>query len=591
MIANNYFSDDPELVLFFEHLVDWKAVVAATEGKDFFDHRRYAETGDERFALAPSNVAEAVDLYRSTLESLGEFCGKEVSQIAPTLDRAGLTFESGQVRFPPEAVNLFERYRKTGLIPYAVPRFAGGLGLPTTIAAFYSMIMGRSDASFCMTQNLTNLAQIVTRYGTEEQAAHFAAPAATGETLFAMALSEPDFGSDLSNVRTTATRQADGSYRITGTKRFISQGCGLGPYPSTLLTLARTNSRSGARGLSVFLVKGSDVEIAGIERKMGIHASPTCEVVYENAPAQLLGQEGQGLTRCTLGMTNFMRLASAAGAAGGGAVALSECEKYARERIQFGRPIAEIPAVAAMLETIRRETMAMRLLAIETASAIDLYQHEQIRMEQAGLSDREIRGHAENRYRHNVASLLSPIAKVYCSETALRCASLAVQIHGGAGYTEDYDVARLYRDARINTIYEGTTQLLSGIAAGGIAAGLGEAGTLRRLLVELQGAIPNYRERLLGLPGILEEALPLYQNLKSGVRERFSEELVMFTARLLCSMLLERAHARLSSIRNADGVSPELLDRWQYDCRLYHLDGGAMGAALLYRLKNVEQAR
>ncbi|MCE9501470.1 MAG: acyl-CoA dehydrogenase family protein, partial [Leptospira sp.] len=411
MIANNYFSDDEDLKIFFEYLIDWTSVVKGVEGEEFFDHSEFQRTGNPRFEMAPSGVQEAVDLYRSSLESLGEFFGKEVSQLSQIMDRKHLRFENGTVIFPEETVSIYEKFRDTGLLPYSISREAGGLGFPATMGAFFVMIMARGDVSFCMTITLLNLAQIVARFGTGDQIENFAAKAATGEILFAMALTEPDFGSDLNNVRTTATKMNDGAYRINGTKRFISQGCGLGPYPSGLLTLARTGKQNGgARGLSVFLVKSSDVEIAGIETKMGIHASPTCEIVYENSFAELLGEEGLGLTRYTTGMTNFMRLGSAAGGPGGGAGGFYESKKYAEERKQFGKLIAEIPAVAEMLHKIQREVNAMRLLTFETARVVDLYQHHQIRMEKSGKDDREIRKDERVRVYGNLASILTPVA-------------------------------------------------------------------------------------------------------------------------------------------------------------------------------------
>ena len=585
MIANNYFTEDRDLTLIFDKLVDWAPVIEACEGKEFIQHKKYQESSDDRFALAPGNQTEALDLYRSTLEGLGEFCGKEVSQKAGGLDRAGIKYENGAVQFPPEAVELYEQFRDTGLMPYAIPRESGGLGLPASITAFYSMITARADVSFTMTLNLLNLAQIVSRYGTEEQNERYAAPTAAGDTLFAMALTEPNYGSDLSNIRATAEKQADGRYLINGTKRFISQGCGLGPYPALLLTLARTGKQGGgARGLSVFLVNSSDVNIAGIERKMGIHSSPTCEVVFDNTPGELLGQERQGLTRCTLGMTNFMRLGCAAGGAGGAAAAYFESSKYAGEREQFGQTIKEIPAVAEMLDLLRRETNAMRLFSLETAFAVDMYQHEQIRMEKLGKSDREIRQNEFNRNWNTLASLFTPIAKYYCSEKGVECVSLGVQIHGGAGYTEEYDMARMYRDARINTIYEGTSQVQVSMAVGGIVSGMTETGVLRHYIEEKWQTLSNRGEPsdfLSEMRDLLEQAIPLYKNLPGGVRERFSETLVQMTARFLCGLYYEIALTKL------DG---EDLERWSKDCRAFGLDSCSLAHAGLYKITHASRA-
>ena len=580
MIVNNYFTDDEDLQITFHHLIDWKSIIEATEGSEFFDHETFQKTRNSRYEMAPANVEEAFELYKSSLESLGEFFGKEVSQVSQAMDRNELRYENGKVFFPKETIAIYEKFRNTGLMAYAISREAGGLGFPATVGALYAMIMARGDVSFCMTNTLLNLAQIVSSFGASEQIEKYATKAATGECLFAMALTEHDFGSDLNNVRTTAIKQEDGSYRITGTKRFISQGCGLGDHPSLLLTLARTGKQgSGARGLSVFVVKSSDVFVGGIEKKMGIHASPTCEIVYENSYAEILGEEGLGLTRYTAGMTNFMRLGSAAGGPGGGAGVYYECSKYAHERLQFGKPISEIPAVAEMLHKIKRETTAMRLLTLETARIVDMYQHHQIRLEKSGKEDREIRKDERVKAYSTLASTLTPIAKYYCSEEGHKCSNLAVQIHGGAGYTEDYDVSRFFRDSRINTIYEGTSQIHVRIATGAIVAGMSEEGNFRKYLHAIKQEIISPSKFLIEQSNQLEEAIQSLRLVeKEEIKERLAENLMIQTARYLCSLLYERALLKIKDT-NAYKI-------WEKDCKAYLVDSTAIAKGCLYRIQN-----
>jgi len=581
MISNNYFTEDEDLQITFHHLIDWKSIIEATEGSEFFDHETYKKTGNPKYEMAPANLEEAFELYKSSLESLGEFFGKEVSQVSQAMDRNELRYENGKVFFPKETIEIYEKFRNTGLMAYAISREAGGLGFPATVGALYAMVMARGDVSFCMTNTLLNLAQIVARFGTPEQIETYAAKAATGECLFAMALTEPDYGSDLNNVRTTATKQEDGSYRITGTKRFISQGCGLGEHPSLLLTLARTGKQGGgARGLSVFLVKSSDVFVGGIEKKMGIHASPTCEIVYENSYGEILGEEGLGLTRYTAGMTNFMRLGSAAGGPGGGAGVFYECTKYANERLQFGKPIAEIPAVAEMLHKIKRETTAMRLLTLETARVIDMYQHHQIRLEKAGKEDREIRKDERVKAWSTLASILTPIAKYYGSEEGHKCANLAVQIHGGAGYTEDYDVSRFFRDSRINTIYEGTSQIHVRIATGAILAGMTGDGNFRKYLNSIKEEIISPSKFLQEQLELLEEAIQSLRSIeKEQTKEILAENLMIQTARYISSLLYERALSKISKTN--------IYEIWMKDCRAYVVDSTAIAKGCLYRIQNL----
>ncbi|TGK81169.1 acyl-CoA dehydrogenase [Leptospira montravelensis] len=580
MIANNYFSEDEDLQVIFNQLLDWDSIIKETEGEGFFDHQTFVKTNNPRYEMAPSTKEEAFELYTSSLDAMGDFFGNDVSQKSQTMDRNELKYSNGKVIFPKETIEIYEKFRNTGLMAYSLSREAGGLAFPATVGALYAMLMARADVAFCMTTTLLNLAQIVDRFGTPEQVETYATKAANGECLFAMSLTEPDYGSDLNNVRTVAVKQEDGSYRLTGTKRFISQGCGLGDHPALLLTLARTGkSEGGARGLSVFIVKSEDVFVAGIEKKMGIHASPTCEIVYDNTYGEILGEEGLGLTRYTAGMTNFMRLVSASGGCGGGAAAYFECVKYAQERKQFGKPIGEIPAVAEMIHKIKRETNAMRLLTLETARVIDMYQHHQIRMEKAGKDDREIRKDEKVKYWSTLASTLTPMAKYYSSEEGHKCTNLAVQVFGGAGYTEDYDISRMFRDSRINTIYEGTSQIHVRIATGAILAGMAGDGNFRKYLNSLKAEIPSPSTFLLEQERVLEESIRVMRNIQEEVKkETVAENLMIQMTRYICSLLYEKS---ISKIKDS-----EARETWVKDCKAYVIDCAAIAQSCLYRIQN-----
>ncbi len=572
MLENNYFTDDEDLKIIFDYLMNWDEIAQAAATH----HAPESET-------PPANTeTEGEEYYRMVLESMGELCGRELAANAAAMDRQGVRFREGRVEFPEEQLRVFELFRAAGLLPVSIPIEYGGLGLPATMMAMCGMLLSRADAGFGMAVGLLNLAQIITRFGTEEQKEKYVRPMAAGDCMGAMALTEPDYGSDLANIGTRAERKPDGTYVLNGTKRFISQACGLGDKPCVILTMARTGKPgSGARGLSLFLVHSDDVVIAGIENKMGIHASPTCEVVYEDTPGELLGSEGLGLTRYTLGMTNFMRLGSASMGAGAGAAAVFQAQEYAATRRQFGKSLNEIPAVADMLDYLHRETAAMRLLTLEAGRAVDLYLHERIHLEGQGLPDREIRKTERARTWSGPASVLTPLAKYYCSETGLACASIALQIHGGSGYTEDYDIARIYRDARINTIYEGTSQIQAASAGAGITAGMGKNGHLRAYLEkELNGFAPS--PELMSLWAVQEECLYVYREIEEGdSRERMTETLVTGMARFICSLLLERALFRLGELN-----SPRR-ERWARYSKQYNIDSGASLRANLFRLQAV----
>jgi len=544
MIQNNYFTDNEDLLVAFESLVDWERVVLAYED-NFADAARYKETGDDRYAFAPATVKDAKEYYRTILASFGELTGKELAPIAQTIDQIGLKFNNGKVTFPEPMVRVYEKFQEAGLLPFRIRRDHGGLGLPETVVALATEILTRGDTSFAMTLGLQNLGSVIERYGNPSHMP-LVEEIARGNLMGAMALTEPNYGSDLRNIQTRAEKQADGSYRITGTKRFISQGCGFKDRDAVILTLARTGKPgSGARGLSFFLVKSSDVRIEKIEHKLGILCSPTCEVVYEDSYAELIGEEGLGLTRYAMGMMNGARISVGSQGAGIGTAAYYESMKYAREREQFGKPIIEIPAVRKILDRMEREVAAMRLLHLEAGLAIDMYLHRTERLEKRGLPDREIRSDETLRSWDRLATLFTPMTKFYNSEMGCVLASDALQIHGGSGYTEEYDVARIFRDSRINPVYEGTTQLQVVAAIGGVTAGMAPSGYFRQYI---EGEFKKYSPAasIQKLYEIFNSALDEYKSIADEVKkDTVAYEMVEIAVRFFNSLLMDRAIHRL----------------------------------------------
>ena len=249
MIEGNYFSENDDLLLHFDHIIRWNEVVEAFEA-DFFDARRYKETSDERFAMAPSSKEEAMDYYRSVLESAGEFAGSKIAPHVQELDREGVRFENGQVQFPAKMLEIVEEARQAGLQPTGLAREYGGLGLPWTVRAFFTEIMYRVDASVTIAIGCINLAEIIERNGSDQMRERWIPALAEGQYACAMGLTEPDHGSDLPNLRTKARPatdeekkkysefagdDSDSLYILEGAKRFISQGCGTGDKPALLL--------------------------------------------------------------------------------------------------------------------------------------------------------------------------------------------------------------------------------------------------------------------------------------------------------------------------------------------------------------------
>ncbi|MCB1166793.1 MAG: acyl-CoA dehydrogenase family protein [Leptospiraceae bacterium] len=567
MINSNYFQDNPDLQLTYNELIDWQEIVNAYE-QGFVDAAKYKDTGAEEYSMAPTTVEEAKDYYTSVLDSLGELMGTMVSQKSQEMDHEGLKYKDGKVTFPKAQEECYSALRDAGLMPMAISRKYRGLGLPVVIQALACDIAARADAAFCLAYGNINIVEIMERFADEEMCQKWLPAIADGKYSAAMALTEPNYGSDLPSVQTKAVQGDDGVWRLTGTKRFITHACGYIDAPSVILTLARTGSpTSGARGLSFFLVQGKDVHVANIEKKMGLHCSPTCEVVFEDAPGELIGKTGYGLVKYSMGMMNAARLTIAAQSLGIANGAYFEAKKYASERIQFGKPIEQIPAVRKMLDKMEREIVASRALVVEAARSIDLYhwRKEHLQKEE-GKSEKEINKDETLRFWEKMADLLTPLSKYYASEGCIDVADDAIQIHGGAGYTEEYDVARIYRDSRITTIYEGTTQLQTVAAIGGVVAGMSPTGVLRNYIDGEMGRIQP-SEDLQRLQGSLEEVVQLYRSLKGPKKDELAFEVVETAARLVCGILLERSLSKL------DGEAKE---KRKEMIEAYHLDSLAM---------------
>ena len=543
MIKSNYFSSNIDILQHFDKFIPWKELVPVYEN-NFFDAKKYSETGNELYATAPNNLEEAVEYYRTILDAAGDVAGNFVSQHVKAMDLKGAEYKNGVVTHPKEMIDSVNKAKEAGIQAYGFQRKFGGLGLPFTVRALMGEIVYRVDTSFAIAFGCVNLGEILERIASKEMQNEWIPRMASGEFCAAMGLTEPNHGSDLPNITTKATKTSDGKWLLNGTKRFITQACGLGETPSIILTLARSGG-AGARGLSFFLVQSKDVQIAGIEKKMGLHASPTCEVVFENTPGLLIGEEGFGLVRYTMGMLNGARMGIAAQGVGMATAALEEAKIFAATRIQFGKPIEEIPAIKKMLRRMEREIMAMRCLTLEGGRTVDMYYWKMEHLREEGKTDKEISNNEEVRHWMKLADLLTPVSKYYCSEMCNRIAYDALQIHGGSGFTEDYDIARIYREARITSIYDGTTQIQVMAAIGGIVSGMSATGHFRKyLLNELSLFSPSARIQSLFFS--LEEAVSAYKDIKaSEVRDSFSVELVEVATRVLAGIHLEKTASML----------------------------------------------
>jgi hypothetical protein len=429
----------------------------------------YAEA--QEFDYAPADYEDAMDSYRRVLEAVGKLAGDFIAPRAAEVDLEGAHFQNGTVSYARGTREALDQLRLADLMGFTLPRKYGGLHMPVLIYTIAIELVSQADASLMNLFGLQDIAETINKFAEEEIKAKYLPMFSSGAVTGAMALTEPDAGSDLANVRVRATYdEASGAWRLNGVKRFITNGCA-----DVLLVLARSETDTeGARGLSVFLCEaGPAVRIRRIEEKLGIHGSPTCEIQFNNAPALLIGQRKRGLSTYVMSLMNGARVAIAAQGVGIAQAALDEALEYAAEREQFGRSIRQFPAVRQMLGDMHMKVETARLLTYETAIAVDMandIEHARKTGELAKLPGGQELAKQERSWTA-LARALTPIAKYYATEMCNQVAYDALQVLGGSGYMRDYDVERHYRDARITTIYEGTTQIQHNAAIGYVLKG------------------------------------------------------------------------------------------------------------------------
>jgi 3-(methylthio)propanoyl-CoA dehydrogenase len=442
MAEENFYLDNPDLQYHIEQGIDWAEILRM---------RGDLGGGDSPYAT----VEEAAAVFRDMMvDPIGTLAAQRIAPRAAEVDEIGCRYENGAVVFPDALKRNLKDLCDAQLMGLTLPAKYGGLNFPETFYMAAIETISRADASLMNFFGLQGgIAETINHFATDDLKEKYLPGMASGELTGAMALTEPDAGSDLANVQTRAQGfsavedPVTGAWKVNGTKRFITNGCG-----DIILVLARSEDpekKGGGRGLSFFLVeKGPAVKVRRIEDKLGIHGSPTCELYFDNAPGYLIGRRGHGLARYTTWLMLAARLAVAAQAQGISEAALKAAIKYAGEREQFGKPIRQFPQVAAILLRMHMYTEASRAVLYATSQIVDL---------QRSAEQREL-APEEKKYT-KLADVLTPIAKYYTTEMANRMAYDAIQIHGGNGFMREYPVERLYRDARITNIYEGTSQI------------------------------------------------------------------------------------------------------------------------------------
>jgi len=500
-MSENFFLDNPDLQLRLEHL-DLREVLELKE-------KGYSES--DLYPTAPRNYADAKDNYRIVLDVLGEVCGERVAPRAAEADEEGAHYDSGEVTYAAATLDAIEALRQAELFGAMLSRQYGGLNLPESVYQMMVEIVARAESGLMTVYGLQEIASLIEEHGDPETKARVLPRFARGEVSGAMVLTEADAGSDLGAVATRATLdEATGQWHLNGVKRFITNGLA-----DVSLVLARSEDGStDARGLSMFLVERDDtVKIRRIENKMGIHASPTCEIQYVNTPAILLGKRRFGLMRYAMNLMNGARLAVAAQALGIAEAAYREADKYSRARIQFGKPIRNLPAVGRLLLSMRVDLEATRTLLAETGRWVDLWKVYERALEEGG-SETDPATRARHKQAQALAETLTPMVKYCATEMGNRVCYQAMQVHGGAGYMREFNIERLFRDVRITNIYEGTSQLQVVAAIGKLlnrsldpllaewqaAEYPADMGTEKALLAELTGLFDQAVGGLKALP-------------------------------------------------------------------------------------------
>lgn len=510
----NFFNDNEHLHFHLNHPL-MKKIVRLKENdfkeRDEFDH-------------APLDYEDAMDSYEKVLEIVGEIAGETIHPNAEGVDHDGPVLLDNEVHYAAGTKEDHEVLVKAGLVGMSLPRKYDGLNFPMVPYVIAAEIVSRADAGFANIWGLQDCAETIHEFASEEIKNEYLPRFNKGATA-AMILTEPDAGSDLQSVQLKATfDEKKDKWFLNGVKRFITNGDA-----DISLVLARSeDGTTDARGLSLFVYdrKEKAVNIRRIENKLGIKGSPTCEMVFNNAPATLIGDTRMGLIKYVMSLMNSARLGVGAQSIGIAEAAYREALKYAYEREQFGKPIIQYPAIYELLTMMQAKIHATRTLLYETARFVDVYKAYTFLAEERKLDPEE---RADQKYFSRNADILTPLVKLFASEYCNQVTYDALQIHGGTGYMKDFPVERLYRDARITTIYEGTSQLQVVAAIRGVGNG-----AYLKLLQEYASR-PVHPE-LDYLKSTLLKMIDQFEKTAARVTESNENEMLDFHSRRLVEM-------------------------------------------------------
>ena len=519
----NYYTDHPEIEFHLNHPL-MKRVVDLKE-------RNYAEK--DQFEDAPVNYEDVIENYKRLLDITGDVAANIIEPNSEDVDLEGPHLENGRMIYASKTFENLDATRKAGLWGLSMPRRYGGLNLPNAIFSMASEIIAAADAGFQNIWSLQSCIDTLYEFGSEEQRQKYIPRICAGETM-SMDLTEPDAGSDLQRVMLKASQDEDGTWRLNGVKRFITNGDS-----DIHLVLARSEEGTkDGRGLSMFIYDKRDggVTVRHIEHKLGIHGSPTCELVYKNAKAELCGNTSLGLIKYVMALMNGARLGIAAQSVGVEQEAYNEGLAYAKERAQFGEKIINFPAVYDMLSRMKAKLDAGRSLLYCCARYVDIYKALEDIARDTKLTPEE---RQEMKKYTRLADAFTPLAKGMNSEYANQNAYDAISIHGGSGFIMEYKCQRLFRDARIFSIYEGTTQLQVVAAIRYITNGTYLSIIKEMLENEVSDDLKPLKERVAKLVELYEAAINKVKEANDqAVHDFLARRLYNMTGDIVMSLLI-----------------------------------------------------
>ena len=538
----NYYSDHPEIGFYLNHPL--MARIVELKEKGFADAKEYD--------YAPVDLGDAIENYKQILDITGDVAANIIAPNSESVDLEGPHLENGRMIYASKTFENLDATRKAGLWGVSMPRRYGGLNLPNLVFSMLSEVISASDAGFQNIWSLQSCIDTLYEFGSEEQRQKYIPRVCAGEGM-SMDLTEPDAGSDLQRVMLKATfDEKENCWRLNGVKRFITNGDS-----DIHLVLARSEEGTkDGRGLSMFIYdkRNGGVNVRHIEHKLGIHGSPTCELTYKNAKAELCGSTRLGLIKYVMALMNGARLGIAAQSVGLSQEAYNEGLAYAKERAQFGQKIIEFPAVYDMLSRMKAKLDAGRALLYQTAAYVDIYKALEDIERDRKLTPEEKQ---ELKKYQRLADAFTPLAKGMNSEYANQNAYDAISIHGGSGFIMEYKSQRLYRDARIFSIYEGTTQLQVVAAIRYIINGT-MLQNIKEMAVEVKDDAGK-SEKLAALLARVEKMVEVYEQALNTVKGLEDQDAIDFLSRRLYDMTCEIVMSLLI-IRDA-AKAPELFEK------------------------------